>query len=91
MAHKKAGGAKARQGSNTAGKRLGVKLFAGQLVKPGQIIVRQRGRTLVAGENTKMGKDYTIFAMKPGKVGFKWITRKKKAVVVEPEAKKKSS
>lgn len=85
MAHKKAGGSKARQGGNVAGKRLGVKMSGGSTVKPGQIIVRQRGRTFISGENTKMGKDFTIFSKILGKVSFKWQTKTKKKIDVIPE------
>ena len=84
MAHKKAGGSKATQGGNVAGKRLGVKAFGSQVVKPGQIIVRQRGRTFVPGDNVKMGKDFTIFSMIDGRVLFKWVNRSKKKICVEP-------
>ncbi|HLD50941.1 50S ribosomal protein L27 [candidate division WWE3 bacterium RIFOXYC1_FULL_40_10] len=83
MAHKKAGGAKAKQGGNVAGKRLGVKVFGGQFVKPGQIIVRQRGRTFIPGNNTKMGKDFTIFSLVEGLVDFKWFNKKRKYIVVD--------
>ncbi len=85
MAHKKAGGSKARQGGNVAGKRLGVKVSGGSTVKPGQIIVRQRGRTFISGENAKMGKDFTIFSKVLGKVAFKWQTKTKKRIDVIPE------
>ena len=84
MAHKKAGGSQARQGSNVVGKRLGVKIFGGQLVKPGQIIVRQRGRKFKPGENTAMGKDFTIFSKIKGIVEFAWDSRKKKKINVKP-------
>jgi large subunit ribosomal protein L27 len=83
MAHKKAGGSKARQGGNVAGKRLGVKISGGSTVKTGQIIIRQRGRTFVPGENVDMGKDFTIFSKVDGTVKFEWITKSKKAVSVE--------
>jgi large subunit ribosomal protein L27 len=84
MAHKKAGGTKARQGGNVAGKRLGVKVSGGALVKAGQIIVRQRGRTFIPGENTGMGKDYTIFSTTKGTVNFVNDTRTKKRIDVTP-------
>lgn len=86
MAHKKAGGSKARQGSNVRGKRLGLKVFGGSVVKPGQIIVRQRGRTYVPGENVKMGRDYTIFSKIDGFVEFKNYSRKKKKINVVQKA-----
>jgi len=83
MAHKKAGGSKARQGGNVAGKRLGIKVSGGSVVKTGQIIMRQRGRNVIPGVNTKMGKDFTIFSMVDGKVVFKWKTKTKKTVEVD--------
>jgi len=82
MAHKKAGGAQARQGGNVGGKRLGVKVFGGQSVKPGQIIVRQRGRKFIPGDNVDMGKDFTIFSKVNGIVEFVWKNKKKKKINV---------
>lgn len=82
MAKKKAAGAKARQGGNVAGKRLGIKIFGGSSVKPGQIIVRQRGRTFVPGNNVGMGKDYTIFSKIEGIVKFVNHTRRQKKINV---------
>lgn len=82
MAHKKAGGSQARQGSNVAGKRLGVKVFGGQKVKPGQIIVKQRGRRFIPGDNVSMGRDFTIFSKIDGIVEFVYKTRKKKKINV---------
>ncbi len=82
MAHKKSGGASARQGSNTAGKRLGLKVFGGGTVKPGQIIIRQRGRTVVPGKNVKMGRDFTIFSKVHGIVEFVTHTRRQKKINV---------
>lgn len=70
MAHKKAGGAKARQGGNTKGKRRGVKAFGSQLVKAGSIIIRQKGTLFHAGRNVGLGKDHTIFAKINGFVHF---------------------
>lgn len=69
MAHKKAGGS-TRNGRDSIAKRRGVKLFGGQMAKAGSIIVRQKGTNFFPGENCKMGVDYTIFALKPGKVVF---------------------
>lgn len=88
MAHKKAGGSKARQGANVAGKRLGVKVYGGSVVKPGQIIVRQRGRVFASGENTDMGKDFTIWSKIAGVVSFSWLTKDKKKIEVTPLEKK---
>ncbi len=70
MAHKKAGGS-TRNGRDSAGRRLGVKLFGGQHAIPGNIIVRQRGTTWFAGANVGMGVDHTLFAKAEGKVTFK--------------------
>ncbi len=69
MAHKKAGGS-SRNGRDTAGRRLGVKKFGGEIVIPGNIIVRQRGTKYHPGKNVDMGKDHTIFAVAEGKVSF---------------------
>ncbi|MGB3279640.1 MAG: 50S ribosomal protein L27 [Pseudorhodobacter sp.] len=70
MAHKKAGGS-SRNGRDSAGRRLGVKLFGGQAAIPGNIIVRQRGTRMFPGTGVGMGSDHTIFAMIEGKVAFK--------------------
>ncbi len=69
MAHKKAGGS-SRNGRDSAGRRLGVKKFGGELVIPGNIIVRQRGTKYYPGENVGIGKDHTIFATVGGNVKF---------------------
>ena len=69
MAHKKAGGS-SRNGRDSQSKRLGVKRFGGQLVNAGEIIVRQRGTRVHAGDNVGMGKDHTLFAKIEGKVTF---------------------
>ena len=69
MAHKKAGGS-SRNGRDSAGWRLGVKLYGGQSVNPGNIIVRQRGTKWWPGEGVGMGKDHTIFATAEGHVKF---------------------
>ena len=69
MAHKKAGGS-SRNGRDSAGRRLGVKKYGGELVIPGNIIVRQRGTVKWPGEGVGMGKDHTIFAKVEGNVKF---------------------
>ena len=69
MAQKKAGGS-SRNGRDSAGRRLGVKLFGGQSAIPGNIIVRQRGTTWFPGEGVGMGTDHTIFAKVEGNVKF---------------------
>lgn len=69
MAHKKAGGS-SRNGRDSAGRRLGVKLYGGQVAIPGNIILRQRGTKMWPGEGVGMGKDHTIFATVQGAVTF---------------------
>ncbi len=69
MAHKKAGGS-SRNGRDSAGRRLGVKKYGGELVIGGNIIVRQRGTKFWPGDNVGMGKDHTIFATSEGNVKF---------------------
>lgn len=69
MSKVKSGG-KARQHSQRSGKRLGVKLFGGQSIKAGQIIVRQRGTKFHPGDGTGIGRDFTIFALRDGVVSF---------------------
>lgn len=69
MSHKKAGGS-TRNGRDSQAKRLGVKLYAGQLVSAGNILVRQKGNTFMAGDNVGVGKDFTLFALKDGLVKF---------------------
>jgi large subunit ribosomal protein L27 len=79
MAHTKAGGSKASQQTPRPGKRLGVKLFGGQKVKAGNIIVRQRGTKFHPGPGVGLGKDHTLFALKSGSIDF--LTRKGKKFV----------
>ena len=69
MAHKKGQGS-VRNGRDSASKRLGVKAFGGELVTAGSIIVRQRGTKFVAGANVGTGRDWSLFALKDGKVLF---------------------
>ena len=69
MAHK-IGGGTTRNGRDSESKRLGVKVYGGQAINAGGIIVRQRGTKLHAGENVGMGKDHTLFALTDGKVQF---------------------
>ncbi len=70
MAHKKAGGS-SRNGRDSAGRRLGVKKYGGEVVIPGNIIIRQRGTKMWPGEGVGMGSDHTIFATVEGKVTFR--------------------
>lgn len=76
MSHKKAGGS-TKNGRDSNAKRLGVKLFAGQIVKAGNILVRQKGNKFFAGENVGTGKDFTLFALKNGIVKFSEKRQKK--------------
>lgn len=69
MAHKKAGGS-SRNGRDSESKRLGVKVYGGQAINAGSIIIRQRGTRVHAGENVGMGKDHTLFALTNGHVKF---------------------
>jgi len=83
MAHKKAGGS-SRNGRDSNSQRLGVKKFGGELVIPGNIIVRQRGTVYYPGTNVGMGKDHTLFATVVGRVAFQHKTQGRTFVVVEP-------
>ena len=83
MAHKKAGGS-SRNGRDSPGQRLGVKRFAGQMVRAGNILVRQRGTSVHPGENVGMGRDYTLFAKIDGIVEFQCKGRSKRTVSVLP-------
>ncbi|MBW1731506.1 MAG: 50S ribosomal protein L27 [Deltaproteobacteria bacterium] len=81
MAHKKAGGS-SRNGRDSAGKRYGVKRFAGQRVRAGSIIVRQKGTHIHPGANVGLGRDYTIFAKIHGVVAFERMDKYRKKVSV---------
>ena len=83
MAHKKAGGS-SRNGRDTAGRRLGVKKFGGEMVRAGNIIVRQLGTKIHPGEGVGMGKDYTLFALVDGHVEFSRKGRSRKRVSIVP-------
>ena len=85
MAHKKAGGS-SRNGRDTAGRRLGVKKFGGQVVIPGNIILRQRGTKYHPGENVGIGRDHTIFATSEGRVSFARKAQGRVYVSVDPTA-----
>ncbi len=80
MAHKKSGGS-SRNGRDSAGRRLGIKLYAGQVIKAGQIILRQRGTKYYPGENVGLGKDHTIYSLINGVVAFKKTKAKTIALV----------
>ncbi|CAD5291176.1 MAG: 50S ribosomal protein L27 [Imperialibacter sp.] len=83
MAHKKGAGS-SRNGRESHSKRLGVKIFGGQLAKAGNILVRQRGTTHHPGENVGLGKDHTLFALVEGTVNFKKGYKDRSFVSVEP-------
>ena len=82
MAHKKSGGS-AKNGRDSISKRLGVKLFGGQKINAGSIIVRQRGTKIHPGKNVGKGKDDTLFALATGTVSFSDRRNKKYVDVLE--------
>ena len=83
MAHKKAGGS-SRNGRDTTGRRLGIKLFGGQTAIAGNIIARQRGTTWHPGANVGIGKDHTLFALTNGRVEFNTKAKGRTYVSVVP-------
>ena len=83
MATSKQGGS-SQNGRDSHSKRLGVKLFGGQKVNGGEIIVRQRGTKFHPGVNVGMGKDHTIFAIAPGKVHFHFGPKGRKYISIQP-------
>ena len=83
MAHKKAGGS-SRNGRDSAGRRLGVKLYGGEACLAGNILVRQRGTKWHPGQNVGIGKDHTLFALINGRVEFKSKTKGRTYVSVHP-------
>jgi large subunit ribosomal protein L27 len=83
MAHKKGAGS-SRNGRDSHSKRLGVKVFGGQLAKAGNIIVRQRGTVHNPGDGVGIGKDHTLFALKDGVVHFMKKRGNKSYVTIEP-------
>lgn len=86
MAHKKAGGS-SRNGRDSQAKRLGVKVFGGQAIGAGAIILRQRGTQFHAGDNVGMGRDHTLFSRVHGKVRFEVKGAQNRRIVnVEPTA-----
>lgn len=85
MASKKAGGS-TQNGRDSQSKRLGVKRFGGEVVKPGTIILRQRGTKFLLGTNVKMGKDYTIYSVIDGLVKFERYNKQKFKVSVYPKS-----
>ncbi|WP_025762507.1 50S ribosomal protein L27 [Dyadobacter tibetensis] len=85
MAHKKGVGS-SRNGRESESKRLGVKIFGGQIAQAGNIIVRQRGTKHNPGENVGIGRDHTLFALVPGKIVFRKKRDNRSYVSVEPIA-----
>ena len=83
MAHKKAGGS-SRNGRDSIGKRLGVKRFEGQVIRAGNILVRQRGSTYHAGDNVGRGKDFTLYSRIDGVVKFSRKRENRKFINVLP-------
>lgn len=81
MAHKKSGGS-SRNGRDSPGQRLGLKVFGGQLVTAGSIIVRQNGTSFFPGENVGLGKDYTLYATADGRVEFATRNKRREVRVV---------
>ena len=84
MAHKKAGGS-SRNGRDSPGQRLGVKKFGGEVVVPGNIIVRQRGTKFHPGNHVGMGRDHTLFALVDGAVKFHQGLGGRKFISVVPQ------
>jgi large subunit ribosomal protein L27 len=81
MAHKRAGGS-SRNGRDSKGQRLGVKVFGNEFIKAGQIIVRQRGTKIHPGRNVGCGKDHTLFALTDGVLFFEYSKRRRIASVI---------
>ncbi|MGI6459638.1 MAG: 50S ribosomal protein L27 [Candidatus Hydrogenedentales bacterium] len=87
MAHKKAGGS-SRNGRDSNSQRLGVKKFGGEVVRAGNILVRQRGTQFRPGDNVGIGRDDTLFALAEGVVQFRHVTKHRKRVDVVPSESK---
>ncbi len=85
MASKKAAGS-TKNGRDSQSKRLGVKRFGGQPVKPGMILIRQRGTKFLVGTNVKMGRDHTIYSVIEGAVKFERVSKLKFKVSVYPKS-----
>jgi len=85
MAHKKGGGS-SKNGRDSASQRLGLKRSGGQLVKAGNILVRQRGTVFRAGKNVGVGKDHTLFALVEGVMTFEYHDKKRKKISVYPRS-----
>ena len=85
MAHKKAGGS-SRNGRDSPGQRLGVKMFGGEAIVAGNVIIRQRGTQFHPGKNVGIGRDHTLFALTDGHVAFKKGFKRRTFVSVMPVA-----
>ncbi|MCL2779380.1 MAG: 50S ribosomal protein L27 [Polyangiaceae bacterium] len=85
MAHKKGAGS-TRNGRDSNSQRRGVKVYGGERVRAGNILVRQVGETITAGSNVGRGRDFTLFSMIDGVVSYEWKTNDKKKVSVYPTA-----
>lgn len=85
MAHKKGAGS-TRNGRDSNSQRRGVKVYGGETVRAGNILVRQVGETISAGKNVGLGSDFTLFALVDGQVKYEWKTNVKKKVSVYPAA-----
>jgi large subunit ribosomal protein L27 len=85
MAHKKGGGS-SRNGRDSSSQKRGVKVYGGQTVVAGNILVRQVGSSIHAGANVGTGRDYTLFALVDGTVQYEWWTNQKKRVRIVPAA-----
>lgn len=86
MAHKKGGGS-TRNGRDSNSQRLGMKRFGGELVQPGNIIVRQKGTQFHPGPNVGMGRDHTLFALEAGILEFSFASKDRKVVSIVPVAR----
>jgi large subunit ribosomal protein L27 len=85
MAHKKGAGS-TRNGRDSNSQRRGVKVYGGERITAGSILVRQVGTTIRAGRNVGIGKDFTLFALVDGTVRYEWRTRTQRKVSVYPGA-----
>ncbi len=83
MAHKKGAGS-TRNGRDSNSQRRGVKVYGGESVLAGNVLVRQVGSTIAAGKNVGLGKDFTLFALIDGVVKYEWRTNKQRKVSVYP-------
>jgi large subunit ribosomal protein L27 len=84
MAHKKGGGS-SRNGRDSKAQKRGVKVYGGESIRAGGIIVRQVGNSIHPGKNVGQGRDFTLYALTDGRVAYEWKTNKKKQVSVVSE------